>query len=166
MNQKLVRRVCTVSLFLVLTVGLLAAIVVLTLVTPTSTAQVGVPYSSSCAASGGNPPYTYSISAGALPNGLNIGTSNGAITGTPTTAGVFNFTCLAVDSPVLTIANPADAKRGVIAKNGTPTVTGTTSVSITVAAAPSPTPVPPSIWMAVMGLAGAGLFRMRQMRRA
>ena len=53
-----------------------------------ATAQVGVAYAgASCAGSGGTPPYTYSISAGALPGGLSLNTTTGAITGAPTTAG-------------------------------------------------------------------------------
>ena len=150
---------------LLLTAALSMAIVGLTVSTPTPTAQVGVPYNSSCAASGGNPPYTYTISSGALPGGLNLGTSNGAITGTPNTSGVFTFTCQAFDSAVLTVANPSDARRRAISQSGSPTASGSGTFSITVSA-PSPTPVPPSIWMALMGLTGVGLFRMRQMRRA
>ncbi len=48
-------------------------------------------------ASGGTSPYTYSLSGGALPNGLALG-SNGAITGTPTVFGTFNFSATASDS--------------------------------------------------------------------
>lgn len=62
---------------------------------------VGVPYSSAVAAAGGSPPYTFSIvpnQAGAqLPPGLNLG-SNGAITGTPTKNGTYNFAVQVVDS--------------------------------------------------------------------
>ena len=46
---------------------------------------VGTPYSQSEAASGGITPYTWSCSAGALPDGLSL-SSAGIITGTPTTA--------------------------------------------------------------------------------
>jgi Putative Ig domain len=50
--------------------------------------------------SGGTAPYTYRITAGALPPGLRIGTfSNGTrVTGTPTTAGTFQFTLVSTDS--------------------------------------------------------------------
>ncbi|MDP9055208.1 MAG: Ig domain-containing protein, partial [Acidobacteriota bacterium] len=61
-------------------------------------AEVGVAYSSSFVATGGAPPYTYSISAGALPAGLTLNTSTGAITGTPTKAGTSGFTAKVVDS--------------------------------------------------------------------
>jgi len=73
----------------------------------------------------------------ALPNGLNLNGTTGAITGTPTATGVFNFTCFVSGSnrprgP----QNPA-ARHGIPAQSGTP-----------------------------LGLAGTGLFRVRQLRRA
>jgi len=67
-----------------------------------ATGQVGVPYSSSLTASGGTAPYTYSISSGALPAGLSLNTSSGAITGTPTTAGAASFTATVADSGAAT----------------------------------------------------------------
>ena len=70
----------------------------LTLTCPTNTGQVGVPYSSSLVATGGVPPYTFSIVSGSLPPGLTLNPTTGAITGTPTTAGTFNFTAQVVDS--------------------------------------------------------------------
>ena len=60
--------------------------------------QVGVVYSSSLVATGGTPPYTYSISAGSLPSGLTLNPSTGAITGTPTAAGSFSYTAKVVDA--------------------------------------------------------------------
>jgi hypothetical protein len=149
-------------------VPILAATII-TISAPTSTAQVGIAYNSSCAASGGVPPYNYSISSGALPTGLGLNTGTGAITGTPTVAGQFQFTCAVTDSfvPVLTSPNTgeATARSGRVAKASSPQSSSFSTFTITVAAAPSPTPVPPSIWMAMMGLAGAGMFRMRQLRR-
>jgi hypothetical protein len=70
----------------------------ITLTCATSTGQVGVAYSSSLVAKNGVPPYTFSIIAGSLPAGLTLNASTGAITGTPTTAGTFNFTAQVVDS--------------------------------------------------------------------
>jgi hypothetical protein len=70
----------------------------ITLTCPTGTAQVGVAYSSMLVASGGQAPYTFSISAGSLPPGLTLNPTTGAITGTPTTAGAFSFTAKVVDS--------------------------------------------------------------------
>ena len=65
---------------------------------PTATGQVNVPYSSGFAPAGGTPPYTVSINAGSLPPGLFLNPTTGAIVGTPTTAGVYNFTGHIVDS--------------------------------------------------------------------
>jgi hypothetical protein len=53
---------------------------------PTSTATVGVAYSSTPAASGGTPPYTYSVAFGSLPAGLTLNSKTGLISGIPTTA--------------------------------------------------------------------------------
>jgi hypothetical protein len=55
-------------------------------------AAVGVAYSSSFNATGGIPFYDWEISAGTLPSGLTLDSFTGALTGTPTTSGVFNFT--------------------------------------------------------------------------
>jgi hypothetical protein len=60
--------------------------------------QVGKPYTSALVATGGLPPYTYSISAGNLPTNLTINPATGAITGTPTAAGTFNYTGRVIDS--------------------------------------------------------------------
>jgi hypothetical protein len=58
---------------------------------------LGVPYSQSFTASGGTAPYTYAVSAGALPTGLTLA-ANGSLTGTPSSAGDFNFTVRATDA--------------------------------------------------------------------
>jgi len=59
-------------------------------------ATVGVPYSVTLTASGGVPPYYWSLISGALPDGLTMD-QFGNITGTPTTQGVFNFSVMATD---------------------------------------------------------------------
>ncbi len=48
-------------------------------------AQAGNPYSATLAATGGTPPYTWTLTAGALPAGLSFVASSGAISGTPLT---------------------------------------------------------------------------------
>ena len=52
---------------------------------------VGTTYSSAIASSGGVPPLTWSVPPGTLPHGLELNTSSGLITGTPTTPGVTTF---------------------------------------------------------------------------
>jgi hypothetical protein len=52
----------------------------------------GAPYSTNLTASGGTTPYTWSIISGSLPPGLTLNTNSGAITGTPTSTGIFSFT--------------------------------------------------------------------------
>ena len=52
----------------------------------------GTPYSQTITTSGGTGPYTYVVLAGALPPGLSLNASNGAITGTPTASGGYSFT--------------------------------------------------------------------------
>lgn len=61
-------------------------------------ATVAVAYSQSLSASGGTAPYSFAITAGALPAGLSLNTGTGALTGTPTAAGTFNFTVTATDA--------------------------------------------------------------------
>jgi len=53
---------------------------------PLPSGSIGIPYSTTLAASGGNPGYTWSLASGspALPNGLNLSPA-GVISGTPTT---------------------------------------------------------------------------------
>ena len=70
-----------------------------------STGQVNVPYMSSITATGGVPPYTFSITGGSLPGGLTLNSTTGAITGTPTQAGTFSFTAQVQDSNSNTVSN-------------------------------------------------------------
>ncbi|KRD79436.1 putative Ig domain-containing protein [Lysobacter sp. Root983] len=61
-------------------------------------ATVGAAYSQTFTGSGGTAPYGFAITAGALPAGLSLNTTSGALTGTPTAAGTFNFTVRATDA--------------------------------------------------------------------
>jgi hypothetical protein len=67
--------------------------------------QVGSAYSATLAASGGTPPYTWSLSSGSLPAGLSLHASSGAITGTPTatvSAGQLTFKVTDAETPAQT----------------------------------------------------------------
>ncbi|MBA8879178.1 uncharacterized protein YhjY with autotransporter beta-barrel domain/carbon monoxide dehydrogenase subunit G [Phyllobacterium myrsinacearum] len=61
-------------------------------------ATAGTAYTQTFAPSAGTAPYTYALTAGALPAGLNLNQSNGTLSGTPTTAGSFGFSVRATDS--------------------------------------------------------------------
>ena len=60
--------------------------------------SVGASYSTTLAASGGTPPYTWSTTGGVLPAGLQLSATTGTIAGTPTTSGSFSFTAQVRDS--------------------------------------------------------------------
>jgi YVTN family beta-propeller protein len=66
--------------------------------TSLATGQNGISYSATLAASGGLTPYAWSIAGGALPAGLSLDSSTGAITGTPTVDGTSTFTVQVADS--------------------------------------------------------------------
>jgi hypothetical protein len=55
----------------------------------------GDPYLWNITATGGVEPYNYSVSSGSLPAGLTFDPATGAISGTPTSAGTFQFTITA-----------------------------------------------------------------------
>ena len=87
------------------------------------TGQVGVPYSAVLAATGGTPPYTWSLTSGTFPAGLMLNAATGAITGTPTQA---------VTSTALTF-QVADASTPPVSRSVKLTLTiSSTSVGITI----------------------------------
>ena len=59
---------------------------------------IGAKYVVSLVASGGTPPYTWTLAGGTLPTGLPLTSSTGAIAGTPTSAGNFLFTAQVEDA--------------------------------------------------------------------
>jgi hypothetical protein len=59
---------------------------------------VGVAYNQIVSATGGASPYTFAVSSGALPTGLTLDPNTGAIAGTPTAVGSFDFTITATDA--------------------------------------------------------------------
>jgi hypothetical protein len=60
--------------------------------------NVGVFYTNALVASGGTPPYTYSLVSGSFPSGVTLNSSTGVISGIPTNSGSFSFTAQVVDS--------------------------------------------------------------------
>ena len=62
------------------------------------TGILGVVYSQRLSASGGSPPYSWSLSSGSLPPGLSLNSSTGMILGTPTQLGTFPFIAQVTDS--------------------------------------------------------------------
>jgi hypothetical protein len=64
-------------------------------------ASLNASYTQTLSALGGTPPYTWVLTAGALPSGLSL-SSAGAITGAAKAAGTFQFTVTATDSAAAT----------------------------------------------------------------
>jgi hypothetical protein len=60
--------------------------------------HIGTSYSALLTATGGTPPYTWSLTSGALPTGLSLNGTSGAITGTSTTAANAKLTFSVTDS--------------------------------------------------------------------
>ena len=87
-------------------------------------ATVGTAYSQNVAASGGTAPYTYAVTSGTLPTGLTL-SSTGALSGTPTAGGTFNFTIGATDSTTGT--GPFTSTRAYSVSVALPTLTLTPS---------------------------------------
>jgi hypothetical protein len=90
-------------------------------ITPTSLpdAQAGVGYSQQLTASGGTAPYSFSLTTGALPDGLALSTS-GTISGRPTAVGSFAFTVQAQDA---TSGSPLDGSQRLTIDVAAPAIT-------------------------------------------
>jgi polysaccharide export outer membrane protein len=65
---------------------------------PGTTIQLGVAYNSSVVASGGTGAYQFAVTGGALPAGMALNPSSGAISGTPAADGTFSYTVQVTDS--------------------------------------------------------------------
>lgn len=111
---------------------------------PLAHGVVGVAYSQTLTATGGSPPYGWSLSAGSLPPGLSLNQSTGAITGTPTTAGSVNFTAQVSDTAKTTASRAfsltIDAPALLITTTSLPNGTVGTAYSQTLAASGGTTP--------------------------
>ena len=80
---------------------------------------VGLVYSQTITASGGVAPYTFSVISGSLPSGLTLSAA-GAITGTPTTPGLFTFTVQALDNTGCPGSRPYSIAIGAASPSGIP----------------------------------------------
>jgi hypothetical protein len=67
---------------------------------------MGQQYSATLAASGGKPPYKWSVSAGSLPRGLHLKSSTGLISGKPRVNGTFTFTVKVLDQKIRMRGHP------------------------------------------------------------
>ncbi len=87
---------------------------------PTTIANgtVGTAYSQLFSTSNGTAPYTYTVTAGALPDGLTL--SGNSLLGTPTAGGTFNFTITSTDSS--TGAGPYSGSRAYTLTINAPTI--------------------------------------------
>uniref|UniRef100_Q01RC5 Ig family protein n=1 Tax=Solibacter usitatus (strain Ellin6076) TaxID=234267 RepID=Q01RC5_SOLUE len=56
------------------------------------------PYAQTLTANGGTAPYSWSVTSGALPDGMTLETPTGVLAGTPTATGTFNFSVNVTDS--------------------------------------------------------------------
>jgi hypothetical protein len=72
---------------------------------PGGTKNIAYPTGTTLSATGGTAPYTFAVTAGTLPPGLNLA-ANGALTGTPTATGTFTFTVTATDAHGFTATQP------------------------------------------------------------
>ena len=75
----------------------------------TSTLQAaikGVGFNQQLSAAGGKAPYTWAVTAGALPGGLSLASTTGIMSGTPNATGSFAFTVTATDADSQTASKP------------------------------------------------------------
>jgi len=124
---------------------------------------VNTAYSTSIVTSGGVPPFTWTKTSGNFPPGLVFNTTSGQFTGTPTMAGVFQFTLQVVDSaiPPQTATTPAALSITINAPPPlliTPSVLPGGSVATPYSSSVQATGgVPPYTWSLISGQLPAGL---------
>lgn len=82
---------------------------------------VGDHYSSLVQATGGHPPYTWSVASGSLPEGVSLNPGTGQLSGTPTSPGTASFSLQVTDSGIPPAAVSAPLSIAV-APSGPPTI--------------------------------------------
>ena len=118
----------------------------LTLTCPASAAQTAVAYNSVAGATGGTPPYVFTITTGSLPTGLTLNGSTGVITGIPSTVATSTFSINVRDSasvnasqscsiatsaavlPAVSVSCPANSAQANVAYNSLLIASGGTRV--------------------------------------
>jgi len=123
-------------------------------------ANGGASYSAKLAATGGKSPYTWSITAGALPTGLKLHPATGGISGTSSAAGTADFTVTVTDSETPAATASADESITVnvvplaVTTAVLPTAPGGASYSATLTATGG---IKPYTWSITAGALPAGL---------
>jgi hypothetical protein len=119
--------------------------------------ELGVTYSTTPTVTGGTGPYTWTLASGALPSGLLLNPSTGAITGTPTATGPFSFTLLVTD--VLSGSAIQAETVGVVAASSiTSTAFGDGEVGVAYSATPTLSGgTGPYVWTVTNGALPTGL---------
>jgi hypothetical protein len=122
---------------------------------------VGTAYSQALAATGGTAPYSWSVTAGALPAGLTLNALSGVISGTPTAAATSTFTVQVRDAAQATTTrqlsiqvNPATPPPLSVTTTSLPNGTVGVAYSQTLAASGGTTPYS---WSLTTGSLPAGL---------
>lgn len=104
--------------------------------TPVTSGQQGDAYSGfSVSAIGGVPPYVFTVHSGALPSGMSLNASTGAVSGTPSVYGDFDDIIIRVTDDVATTDDLASFDLAIIPADlgisGTPVTSGTINVAYT-----------------------------------
>ncbi|HVR24090.1 MAG TPA: FG-GAP-like repeat-containing protein [Candidatus Polarisedimenticolia bacterium] len=122
-----------------------------TLIVTTTTlpnGTVGLAYSQPLQATGGTPPYVWTVSSGSLPAGLSL-SSTGVISGTPTKAAASSFTVTVTDANRDSIAEPlgitivavASQSPTITTQPASQTINPLQTATLTVVATGTPSPI-------------------------